>query len=147
MTSDIPEALKTKLRLYAGMLCGYCHTSSHVTGQPHTIEHIVPLSRGGADKEENLWLSCRRCNEYKGAQVDRFDQETGGNVTLFNPRYEQWSDHFCWSDDGQVIIGITASGRVTVVALQMNNKEIVSARRLWVSVGWHPPANDRVQGR
>ena len=27
-----------------------------------------------------------------------------------------------------------------VSALKLNNAEIVSARALWVSVGWHPPA-------
>ena len=36
-------------------------------------------------------------------------------------------------------MGLTAVGRATIVALNMNNAVIVYARRRWVSVGWHPP--------
>lgn len=32
-----------------------------------------------------------------------------------------WRDHFCWSEDGAEIIGVTPVGRATVVALNMNN--------------------------
>jgi hypothetical protein len=41
---------------------------------------------------------------------------------------------------GTHILGMSPSGRATVVALKLNNAEIVSARLLWVGVGWHPPA-------
>ncbi|MEE8392307.1 MAG: hypothetical protein V3S14_16135 [Anaerolineae bacterium] len=40
----------------------------------------------------------------------------------------------------QRVIGLTATGRATVVALRLNNDEIVATRLLWVQVGWHPPA-------
>ncbi|MCL4507837.1 MAG: HNH endonuclease [Chloroflexi bacterium] len=69
MNSAVPDWLRVKLRNDAGDRCGYCHTSSRVTGQPLTFEHIIPISQGGASEEANLWLSCRRCNEFKGAQV------------------------------------------------------------------------------
>jgi hypothetical protein len=60
-------------------------------------------------------------------------------VPLFNPRTQTWALHFAWSADGTEIIGLTATGRATVVALRLNNDEIVGARSLWVQVGWHPP--------
>jgi hypothetical protein len=47
--------------------------------------------------------------------------------------------HFKWSDDGTEIIGLTASGRATVVALKLNNTFAIEARSNWVSAGWHPP--------
>jgi len=37
------------------------------------------------------------------------------------------------------VVGLTAIGRATIVALKMNNEVIVDARRRWVSAGWHPP--------
>ncbi len=40
--------------------------------------------------------------------------------------------------DGSQILGKTACGRATVVALNMNNAEIVITRKLWVSAGWWP---------
>jgi hypothetical protein len=60
-------------------------------------------------------------------------------VALFNPRQQHWSEHFGWSRDGTEIVGLTSCGRATIDALKMNNPRIVRSRRLWVSVGWHPP--------
>ena len=42
-------------------------------------------------------------------------------------------------ENGTQIIGLTAIGRATVVALRLNNEEIVGARWLWAQAGWHPP--------
>ena len=136
----ISAALLAHLRQQAGDRCGYCRTSSCVTGHPLTVEHIVPLARGGTSDVSNLWMSCRRCNEFKGIQVEGSDPETGTQVLLFHPRQQHWVSHFAWSGDGTEIIGRTPCGRATVLALRMNNPDIVAARRLWVSVGWHPPA-------
>jgi hypothetical protein len=60
-------------------------------------------------------------------------------VSLFNPRRQLWDEHFCWSESGTEIWGTTPAGRATVVALRLNNPEIVMARRLWVTAGWWPP--------
>jgi len=137
--ADIPDAMLRRLRREAGPRCGYCRTSSSITGQPLTVEHIIPIARGGPSTEENLWLSCRRCNEYKGAQVEAADPETGEDVLLFNPRHRVWREHFAWSSDGTRILGLTPCGRATIVALKMNNEDIVAARLLWAGAGWHPP--------
>jgi len=62
-------------------------------------------------------------------------------VPLFNPRFQRWREHFQWSSEGTLIIGLTPCARATIEALQMNNEYIVEARHLWVIAGWHPPAN------
>lgn len=139
MTSVISDELYRRLQDQAGRLCGFCRTSSKITGQPLTIEHIIPIARGGSSEEDNLWLSCRRCNEFKGTQLEGVDSETGDSVSLFNPRQQLWHEHFAWSGDGTHIIGLTPTGRATIAALKLNNVDIVGARLLWVSVGWHPP--------
>lgn len=137
----MPSLLYARLLAEVGPRCGYCQTSAELIGQPLTIEHIIPVARGGDSSLENLWLSCRRCNQYKGAKIEDVDPETGQIVPLFNPRTESWAEHFQWSGDGTLVIGLTAVGRATVQALRLNNPEIVPARRIWVSIGWHPPAN------
>ncbi len=40
------------------------------------FEHLTPIAAGGQTIEENLWLSCRRCNEFKGTQTQAVDPET-----------------------------------------------------------------------
>lgn len=58
-------------------LCYYCGTP--LFSRFHR-EHMMPLSRGGADKLENLCLSCPTCNTRKGTRtveefIDILEQE------------------------------------------------------------------------
>jgi HNH endonuclease len=125
----------------AAYRCGYCLTSQRITAMPMHVEHIIPLAVGGTSAEENLWLACPLCNGYKGTRTHYTDPETGEEALLFNPRRQVWSEHFRWSDDGVEIIGLTPSGRATVVALKLNNESLTRARHRWVLAGWHPPTS------
>ena len=135
----VPAALRERIIQQAGHHCGYCLRTEALMGMPMTLDHIIPQAAGGSTTEENLWLACRRCNEFKGGQTHAHDPQSGDRVSLFNPRLQIWAEHFAWSKDGVEILGKTPCGRATIVALQMNNSEIVVARRLWVSAGWWPP--------
>src|SRR5262249_47521922 len=105
-----------------------------------TIEHIIPIRRGGGSTEQNLWFSCPTCNKYKGTQLSGRDPKTGRRICLFNPRRQDWFKHFRWDNTGTHIIGITAAGRATVEALQLNNDLSVSARLFWILNGLRPPS-------
>ncbi len=137
--SSISETLKVKIRANAGDRCGYCRSLQMYILGVLEIEHIIPKAKQGTDDEDNLWLACRLCNNYKGTQTDAIDPVTTKKVKLFNPRTQRWSKHFEWSDDGAQIIGITACGRATVIGLQLNNVISVTVRQQWVLAGWHPP--------
>jgi len=140
MASDyVSEALRQKVAEQARFRCGYCLRSEELSGMPMTIEHLTPIAEGGLTVEENLWLACNRCNGFKGALTSAPDPDTGITAPLFNPRIDIWDENFGWSDNGTLIIGKTPCGRATVVALQLNNSEIVVTRRLWVSANWWPP--------
>jgi hypothetical protein len=138
MTPSAPT-LRQRIAEQAHHRCGYCLTQEVVSGIPLTLEHIIPKVGGGQDVEENLWLSCRLCNEAKGVLTEAIDPETGVTVPLFNPRTQAWAEHFTWSEDGIRIIGQTPTGRATVVALSLNSELRVRARAIWVEAGWHPP--------
>ena len=103
------------------------------------VEHIIPLAAGGTSDEDNLWLACSVCNNYKGTQTHALDPETEEQVPLFNPRTQPWTEHFAWSDDGIETIGLTSTGRATVEALKLNQPFMRRARRRWVIANWHPP--------
>ena len=137
--SYIPGALRQQIAEEAQHRCGYCLTVQEYTAMPMHIEHIIPLDAGGETTVDNLWLACPLCNGHKATKVEGADPLTGQIVPLFNPRHQQWTEHFQWSADSTQIIGQTATGRVTVIALQLNNDHFVRARRRWVLAGWHPP--------
>jgi len=139
MTSGISAALRSRVRAVAKDRCGYCLTRQEYVPLELEIEHIVPVSKGGSDDEENLWLACRTCNLYKSNQTSALDPVTGRRVRLFDPRRQQLSRHFVWSEDGVFIIGQSSCGRATVLALNLNNFVAVTVRRNWVKAGWHPP--------
>lgn len=63
MMSAISRKKRQRVAQQALFRCGYCLTQEIVSGVPLTIEHLIPKAKGGDDTEENLWLSCRLCNE------------------------------------------------------------------------------------
>jgi hypothetical protein len=135
----VPAKLRDLVAAQARHRCGYCLTSESIVGVPMEIDHLIPTSLGGLTEEPNLWLACSMCNDYKSKRVVFPDPVTGEIVQLFDPRRQMWHEHFHWSDAGDGIIGLTAIGRATVVALQLNRLMLVMARRRWVRAGWHPP--------
>lgn len=137
--AHIPATVRDRVAEVARYRCGYCQTQQVVVGIPLQIEHIIPLAAGGTSDEDNLWLACSVCNNYKGTQTHAPDSETKEQVPLFNPRMQPWTDHFAWSDDGVEIIGLTPTGRATVPALKLDQPFMRRARRRWVLAGWHPP--------
>jgi hypothetical protein len=53
-----------------GQPCEYCGVTMDVTNpwRHPTRDHIVPRSKGGTDKQENIAKTCRGCNEGKGSE-------------------------------------------------------------------------------
>ncbi len=111
-----------------------------------SIEHIVPVARGGRHDLSNLALSCQGCNNRKFVSMDAEDPVNGERVSLFHPRREYWSDHFAWNEDCTLVIGLTPTGRATVERLDLNRSGVVNLRRLLLIVGLHPPDAREVAG-
>ena len=139
MSPRISKPLRQRVNEQAKHRCGYCLSSEAIVGAPMELDHIIPQSLGGLDEENNLWLACPLCNQHKADRIAALDPKTGTIMRLFNPRYENWNEHFAWSQDGERVIGKTSTGRATVSALNLNRPSLVAARRAWVQVGWHPP--------
>lgn len=118
--------------------CEYCHAPELVFNFPFEVEHIVPISRGGANVEFNLALACRSCNLRKGTRISEIDPESNMEVRLFNPREDRWEDHFQVNSQTGLIIGITPIGRATVKTLELNSQSQVIARQLWIRLGLFP---------
>jgi len=135
----ISELLRRQVIEEASHRCEYCKTSSRLTGMPLIMDHVFPRSLGGNDDRDNLAATCYRCNEFKGAKTGALDPETQELVPLFNPRIELWAQHFVWGNGGTHVMGLTPIGRAMTIALRLNNENVVFARSIWISFGWHPP--------
>lgn len=139
MSAYIPVGLQRQVRDRFTNCCAYCRTSEALTVTTFEFEHITPRSAGGESILENLCLSCPSCNRYKAQRQTAIDPLTETMVSLFHPQLEAWTDHFAWSEDNTEIIGLTAIGRATILALKMNRPQMIRVRRMWVKMGEHPP--------
>ena len=120
------------VRHRAGDQCEYCHV--HQDAEPfvrYQVEHIIARQHGGSDDEQNLALACSHCNLHKGPNLTGIDPVTGAVEHLFHPRRQQWSEHFV--SRGEVIVGLTATGRATVRVLDMNDPARLELRRSLLS--------------
>jgi hypothetical protein len=136
------------VRQRAKYLCEYCHSPEYLSPDRFTIDHLLPQSLGGSDELDNLALACSRCNGRRYNFTVGIDPETQQEIPLFNPRLQQWAEHFIWTADGLNILGITSTGRATSARLDLNDERyeqddsIRQSRQFWVKGGWHPPQED-----
>jgi 5-methylcytosine-specific restriction endonuclease McrA len=75
--------------------CEYCISQVKFSPDPFSIEHIIPKSKGGTDTSDNLALSCQGCNNRKYIHTEAIDLVTGSSVSLYHPRQQAWTEHFC----------------------------------------------------
>src|SRR3954468_14247055 len=94
MSSHIPPRLAREVRERAGNTCEYCGLPQISQEATFHIDHVVPRSRDGATLFENLALACVTCSLHKAARQRARDPKTGKTVILFNPRIDDWRDHF-----------------------------------------------------
>lgn len=134
----IPASLRRATIARAKDRCEYCGLSQ--VGQVATfhIDHVIPVAAGGATTLENLALACVSCSLRKGARQEIIDPETGDRVRIFNPRRQDWGEHFCW--DGVRVMGLTVVGRATIAALLLNREVMLNIRGEEEFFDRHPPA-------
>lgn len=139
MAETISAELRDLVAARANGLCEYCHSQESFATERFSIEHIEPRATGGLTVAENLALACQGCNGHKAAKVTAVDPETQTSVPLFHPRQQRWSEHFAWSEDHLRIIGLTPTGRATVVLLHLNRTSLLRLRRALIAINVHPP--------
>jgi len=135
--------VRATIRRRAGGLCEHCHAAEAWQYVEFTVDHVVPVAAGGDSSLGNLALVCFACNRRKWDRCTGQDPATGGVERLFHPRKDEWNEHFCWSVDGTVLIGLSLIGRATVVALDLNRDRLIEIRAADAAANRHPPSNDR----
>ena len=120
-------ARRESLRQRAGARCEYCHLPDFALApEDFHVEHIVARKHGGRSVDGNFAWACIFCNLYKGPNLASFDPDTGKLTRLFDPRRDNWSEHFRL--DGARIVGLTPVGRTTCWLLEMNSEILTRLR-------------------
>lgn len=118
--------------------CEYCLSPEDYSPSTFSVEHIIPLTKGGTNHVDNLANACQGCNNHKFISVDALDPLTGETVSLYHPRRDKWNEHFAWNQDFTLIIGLTSIGRATVIRLDLNHRRVVNLRKVLHQSGLHP---------
>lgn len=136
MAVYISNELRQQVIERANGLCEYCLIHQDDTPFSHQIDHVIALKHEGKTELMNLALSCLLCNRHKGSDLTTFDPVTQELTLLFNPRTQQWADHFVLQ--GVYIVGQTAVGRATMRLLQMNSPQQLLQRQSLMEIGRYP---------
>ena len=138
MSAKVPPRLAAVVALRAGGRCEYCRAPQVLIGQAFHIDHLVPRAAGGETTLANLCFACSHCNIAKGTATTYVEPRSRRRERLFNPRQDRWDEHFRWSRDWLKVMGRTAIGRATVIALNMNAPLLREARPFWRAAGLLP---------
>ncbi len=132
----VPAQLRTLVTERARGSCEYCLVHADYAAFVHEIDHVIAKKHGGDTEADNLAYACAQCNRFKGSDIAAPDPESGEIVPLFNPRTQQWNDHFRL--DGPLIEPLSATGRATAQLLQLNQVDRILLRRELISTGRYP---------
>ena len=131
----LSSELRAEVVRRANFRCEYCllHEADGVF--PHEVDHIISRQHGGNETLDNLAYACMVCNRYKGSNIASLSA-LGQLIPLFNPRKDQWENHFRLS--GAVIEPLDSTGEVTARVLQLNVADRVVRRRLLQQLRKYP---------
>jgi hypothetical protein len=135
--SHISAELRRLVIQRAAGRCEYCGLSQEGQEATFHTDHVIPVAVGGQTVAENLALACVSCSLRKAARQTAIDPQSGKEVALYNPRRDAWHEHFRW--EGVYLVGLTAAGRATIEALDMNRVLILAIREEEAALGRHPP--------
>jgi len=102
---------KEVVKQRAANCCEYCWSQEAYSPDTFSVEHIIPLAKGGTHDSNNLAQACQGCNNRKFTSTEAVDPLTGELVPLYHPRRDQWAEHFAWNESGTMMIGVTPTGR------------------------------------
>jgi len=123
--SFVSKEMRALVRKRANERCEYCRKPDTVSNYSHHVDHIIPLKHEGLTISDNLAWACFQCNTTKSSDVASYEDSV--LVPLFNPRTQNWNDHF--EMNGAIIVGKTAIGRVTIRTLQLNHPDQIETRQ------------------
>lgn len=139
MTSYVSAELRRLVAARANLLCEYCLLHEDDMELGCQVDHVIAEKHGGLTIPENLCYACTFCNRAKGSDLGSLSARTGQLIRFFNPRTDQWADHFVLHR--AVIDSVSEVGEVTARILEFNAIERILEREVLQQIGRYPPAD------
>src|SRR5689334_6862927 len=89
--------------------CGYCGVSDTDSAGELTVDHYLPTSAGGDDRDENLVYACFRCNTFKAAYLPTAEDIAHGRRVL-HPFHDNPAQHVRLNTDTGRLEPLTETG-------------------------------------
>ena len=137
MNKSFKKQLRQLLSIRAGGRCEYCRVLEYLSNFEYHIEHIIGLQHGGSSLTTNLAFACSWCNWKKGPNISTILIPGGSLIPLFNPRTQNWFDHFEAISSGW-LLEKTAIGEATIKLLELNHPERIIERAEMMERGFYP---------
>jgi hypothetical protein len=137
---DMSVYFSEKIRFFvsyrANFRCEYCKIRELDSFLAFHIDHFISQKHGEGNEEANLIYSCPDCNTCKGTDLTTFIKNYQDIVPLFNPRTQDWKEHFQYEDG--FIIPLSREAEATIKLLQLNNPDRIIQRRFLEKAGLWP---------
>lgn len=127
MRSYISDSVRKQVAVRARFLCEYCKITEEQSFFAFQIDHVISIRHGGDSTIENLAWTCYPCNHAKGADIGTILLPEIEFVRLFNPRIDQWDDHF--ELEHGLIHGKTHIALATIKLLKLNDVDRIIERQ------------------
>ena len=129
------QAVRQFVASRAGFRCEYCRKPEIIANFSFHIEHIISRQHGGTDNLSNLAYACSWCNWKKGTNIATVLSEEEELLRLFNPRTDNWTDHFEVQEGA--IMDKTDIAKGTLRLLEMNTVELILERKELIKSGFY----------
>jgi HNH endonuclease len=134
MSKNIPKSLRKSVAERAGYRCEYCRRPEADSFIRFQADHIISRKHGGKTTLENLACTCPVCNNNKGTDlVATILENEEVPVRLFNPRKQDWFEHFELVE-GE-ILPKTQTGAATIKILKFNEVSRILERMDLIKAG------------
>jgi hypothetical protein len=136
MSAYISSATRKLVIARAGHRCEYCRVLEYLSSFDFHADHIIGIQHGGPNTLINLAHTCSPCNWKKGPNISTILEFGGALIPLFNPRTQNWFDHF--ESINGVLRPLTLIGEGTIKLLELNTSNKIEERYEMTLAGFYP---------
>ena len=129
MSRYISENVRIFVAKRANYCCEYCKVEDDIALYSFQIDHIISVKHGGKTTIENLAYSCFLCNNSKGSDVGTVFQPEMDFIRLFNPRFDNWIEHFEY--ENYTFYAKTIIAKATIKVLKLNDVDRIIERKYY----------------